>query len=87
MQDRFEGMASGVDAPITHGFAVTPADDVDLSEITRAVYVGAGGTLAATLMTGAVVTFEGLAGGTLLPVRIRRVHATGTSATAILGLV
>ena len=87
MADRFSDFAGGLESPATDGFAVTPNDATELASVTRAVYVGGGGTLAVTLASGAELTFSGLAGGTLLPLRLRRVKATGTSATAIIGLL
>ena len=87
MPDRFSDYAGGLESPATDGFAVTPNDAADVASITRAVYVGGGGNLAVTLASGAELTFTGLAGGTLLPVRLRRIKATGTTATALVGLL
>lgn len=86
MPDRFSDHAIALESPATHGFAVTPNDGADLAEITRAIYVGASGNLAVTLASGADVTLAGVPGGTLLPLRLRRIKATGTSATSIVGL-
>lgn len=87
MPDRFSSNAPSLTSPATHAFAVTPNDGLDLPEATRALYVGAGGALALRLVSGQSVTFTGLAGGSILPVRADRVLATGTTASAILGLV
>jgi hypothetical protein len=87
MPDRFSDHAIGLESPATHGFAVSPSDGSDLTETTRAVYVGASGNLAVTLSSGADVTLTGVPGGTLLPLRLRRIKATGTTATAIVGLL
>lgn len=86
MKDRFSTRAPSFSAPAAHGFAITADDESDLEETTRALYIGNGGTLTASLASGAVVTFESLASGTLLPIRASRVLATGTSASAIIGL-
>jgi len=87
MTDRFEGYSSGLSAPAAHGFAITPHDSNDLSEVTRAVYVGTAGDLALVLASGAAVSFANVAGGTLLPVRAKQIKATGTSAGALVGLL
>ena len=87
MQDRYETYATGLESPAMHGFAVTPDDDADLPELTRALYVGSAGAVGVVLASGASVTFTGIAGGTLLPIRARRVRATATTAGSIVGLV
>ncbi len=87
MLDRFHSSSSSLDGPAVHGFAVTPSDSIDLPEITRALYVGDGGDVAALLQSGASVTFAAVQPGTILPVRVSRILATGTTATAIVGLV
>lgn len=87
MLDQFEGRAQAFDSPATHAFSITPADATDLSEITRAIYIGGAGNLTVVLQSDAEVTFTGLATGTVLPLRARQISATGTTATAILGMV
>lgn len=87
MQDRYDGHATSLDGPASHGFAVTPNDATDVAEITRALYIGSGGALAVVLHSGAEATLQNVASGTLLPLRARRVKATGTTATGIVGLV
>lgn len=82
-----KGRAASITGPAAHGFAVTPDDDTDLSQPVRALYVGSVGAVTVQLSSGAVVTFNGVAGGTLLPVIALRVHATGTTASEIVGLV
>lgn len=86
MPDRFAEYALSLEAPAVTGFAVTPNDATDLPDVTRAIYVGSSGNIAAILSSGAELIFTGVAGGTVLPVRLRRIKSTGTTATAILGL-
>jgi hypothetical protein len=87
MTDRFADTFSGLDAPASHGFAITPDDDTDLDETTRALYVGGGGDITLTLASGAALNFTNVVSGTILPLRSVRVQATGTTATGIVGLV
>jgi hypothetical protein len=87
MPDPFSSHSPGLESPAAHGFAVTPSDGADLADVTRALYVGGSGNLALTLLSGATLTFTGVAGGTLLPLRARAVKATGTTATSIVGLL
>lgn len=86
MPDRFQYSTPSLSGPAAHAFAVTPSDSTDVAETTRALYVGIGGAVAAVMASGASVTFGAVASGTVLPVRVTRVLATGTTASAILGL-
>lgn len=86
MSEKYQGRADDVTAPARGGFAIAPSDSTDLSTETRAIYVGSAGDLVAVLSSGSELSFVGLAGGTVLPVRARRVKATGTSAGYLLGL-
>jgi hypothetical protein len=65
-------------------FAVTPADSVDLERVTRALHVGESGTLKVVMASGETVTLTGAQG--ILPIRVRQVFSTGTTATGITGL-
>ncbi|WP_172122687.1 MULTISPECIES: hypothetical protein [unclassified Devosia] len=87
MTDRFEHHAKGLDSPASHAFTITPNDSEPLIEATRAIYIGAGGALSVTLLSGAQVVFVNLSGGSVLPVRVVQVKASGTTASQILGLV
>lgn len=67
-----------------HAEVATPSDTVDLTYITRAVYVGGAGTMTVVMVSGAVVSHTVVAGA-ILPIGITRVNATGTTATLIVG--
>lgn len=86
MADRFDTLSSGLEAPASHAFGVTPNDGTDLPEVTRALYVGGAGDVAVITKQGDTVTFHGLPAGSILPVRLSRVLATGTTATNIVGV-
>ena len=66
--------------------AVTPSDSTDLDTLTRAVYVGGAGNLVAVRHDGTAVTFTGVPAGTVLPIAVRRINSTSTTATAIVAL-
>ena len=87
MPDRFASNIPSLTSPATHGFAVTPSDTLDLSEATRAIYVGSGGALALRFLSGQTAIFVGVAAGSILPVRADRILATGTTAGSLVGLV
>jgi hypothetical protein len=87
MSDRFTSHAPSLTAPASSGFSIAPDDATMLSETTRALYVDSGGSLAVEMASGAVLTFDAVADGALLPLRVSRVLASGTSAGGIIGLV
>lgn len=72
--------------PAGKAVAVTPDDDVDLpSGICRALYIGGTGDLVVTMADGNDVTFTAVPAG-VFPIRVQRVKATLTTATAIVAL-
>jgi hypothetical protein len=67
--------------------AVTPNNDADLTNgECRALYIGTGGALSLDIGNSTAVIFAAVPGGTVLPVRAKRVRATGTGATNIVAL-
>lgn len=87
MTDRFDKHASSLESPATGAFAITPDDNTDLAETTRAIYVGTTGDLDLRMLDGQDVVFTDIPAGMLLPVRATRVKASGTTANDIIGLV
>lgn len=89
--DKFSQADPAVIAPYTRAVAVTPNDSTDLAEVTRGlnVHKGTGGatTDVAVIMAGdsqaVTLTFEV---GYVIPIRVRRVLATGTDATRVVAL-
>jgi hypothetical protein len=66
--------------------AITPSDTVEPVIRINALYVGATGNVAVITSNGSTVTFVGVPGGTILPVSVQMVLATGTTASSIVGL-
>ena len=87
MTDRYKTLSPSVSGPAASGFAVTPSDTLDLPETTRALYVGIAGDLAVKMANGETLTLRNVAQGAVLPLRTTRILQTGTSASAIVGLV
>lgn len=89
--NNFSQNDSAIIAPFTRAVAITPSDTEDLAEITRGlnVHKGTGGSTTSinVLLSGdaepVIMTFQV---GFVIPLRIRRVYATGTDATVIVGL-
>lgn len=69
--------------PADYAIAVVPNDSTDLAKNTRALYVGASGDVSVDFPDGGTVVFYGVVGGTILPIRVKRVRATGTTAVNI----
>lgn len=65
--------------------AITPHDSTDIAT-TRAVYVGGAGNIVAVDVDGNATTFTAVAAGTLLPIRVSRINATNTTATAMVAI-
>ena len=73
-------------APLRKPFEVTPDDDNDLATVTRSLFTGSGGDIAAIFADAdSAVTMVDCPAGTWLPVQVKRVLATGTTATSLLG--
>lgn len=84
MSDKFEGNTAGLDSPPENLLEITPDDGNDLSSTLRCVNVAAAGTLRVTTVGGSTATVY-VAAGIWFPIRAKRVFATGTSATGIVG--
>ena len=76
---------SGIE-PARQFVAITPSNTTDLDGLTKAVYVGGAGNLVAVDWTGATCTFTGVLAGTVLPIRVRRINSTSTTATNLVAL-
>ena len=72
--------------PFNQWVAITPSDTADLAARTEAIYVGGAGDVAAVMGDGTAATFKAVAVGTILPLAVRRINATNTTATLLLGL-
>lgn len=86
MADDFAGLATALDSPARDASAVTPSDSQPLAAVSRALYVGGSGALAVEMLSGATVTLAEAQAGMIYPLRVRRVLATGTTASGIVAL-
>ena len=81
--------SNGITDPSSLYAAVTPSDTAgsgDLTYISRAIYVGTGGTVVAITMADTEVSFVNVPDGTTLPIRAKRIKSTGTTASNIVAL-
>lgn len=80
------GRHLGTMPPAEVAFSITPDDDTDLSTVGVCLTASTAGTAAVHDMNGNSVTLY-LAAGAVIPLRVRRVLSTGTTASGIVGLV
>lgn len=73
--------------PATDAFSVTPSDTVNFITNARSLYVGTGGTVVIVTPKGSVVSLLNVPDGAELHVCVKRVNATSTTATDIVGFV
>jgi hypothetical protein len=74
-------------APTRQFRAVTPHDTNPLAGgPARSLYIGGAGDVVALNEAGQAVTFAAVAAGTVLPIEVAVVKATGTTATNIVAL-
>jgi hypothetical protein len=76
-----DSLASASDAVV-----VTPSNTVNFTRgPCRSLYVGSGGNIA-VVIGGETITFANAAAGSVLPIKVSRVDATGTTASSLLAL-
>ena len=86
MSNPFENRVSSLSGPATDLLPVTPDDANALPEVAIALYVETGGALSIVTARGNSRTVT-VADRSILPVGVRQVNATGTSATGIHAMV
>ncbi len=77
-----------VDFPAKNLRTITPNDSTELAFIPKALYVGTGGNLTIMAQEDTVaVTLTNIPAGSIIPVRVKIVLATGTTASGIVALI
>lgn len=71
--------------PAGGAFAIAPSDAIVFGTATRSIYVGVTGNVA-TVVGGVTVLFTAVPAGSVLPIVATKVLATGTTASAMVGL-
>lgn len=75
--------------PAEYAVAVTTSDSVNFANIARGLYIGStsgGSGLSVLMPDDTTVVFSGVVAGSIIPVRAKRVNATGTTASSIVAL-
>lgn len=86
MIDTFKRYGRSLTAPPEDATELLPDDEALLFHVTRALYVGGSGDVRVKMLGGAAVTFANVPAGSLIPLRVVQLLATGTTATGIVGL-
>ena len=82
MADPFASQTPGLESPASHLLAVTPSDSQDLQIASRGINVATTGTVRVTTVSDETATVY-IAAGLAFPLRVKRIWATGTTATGI----
>lgn len=85
MADKFSGLTESLSSPPSDLIAVTPDDATDLAQVSRALNAATAGTIRVTTREGTTGSIT-VAAGIIIPIRVRRIWATGTTATGIVAL-
>lgn len=87
--DPYSSYSDSVSSACRHWAVITPSDTTDLTTVPKALYVGGTGDITmigiAAPAGASGVKWAAVPASSLLPVRPRRVLATGTTATLIVG--
>lgn len=86
MTNPFENRALPLSGPATDMVPVTPSDSADLNEVAVALYAEGGGSVSFVSVRGETRSVE-VADFAILPVGMRRILATGTTATGLHAMV
>lgn len=78
-------MRSVTDDSARSASAITPSDANNLTRITKAFTISVAGDVKVDFADSGTVTMTGLVVGTVYYMAVRKVYATGTTATGIIG--
>ena len=87
MGDLYDKFRTHLESTEKDAYAITGNDSTALTKSTRSIYVGGSGNIKVTTVDGTTVTFNGAVAGSIIPVRVKRVFSTGTTATNLIGLI
>ena len=82
----FANRTLSLSGPATDAMPVTPDDDTDLAQVAIGLYVETGGTISVITAAGKTRSLA-VADFSILPLGVRRVRATGTTAVGLHALV
>lgn len=83
--DYYKDRVLTINAPARKAVAVTTSDTADLAAVPRALYIGVDGDITVIMADDTASVLIKNASG-LLPIMVKRVLATGTTATSIVAI-
>ncbi|MCO5092613.1 hypothetical protein [Bosea sp. (in: a-proteobacteria)] len=86
-KNRYANNAMSAIGPAVMLRAVTPHDSDELEYVTNGIVAGVAGTIAVVALEDASPVALTVIPGQLLPIRARKIMATGTTATGIVALI
>lgn len=86
MADPFKDHSQSLTSPGFDFYEITPHDTAEIDPRPRAIRVNLGGDIVAVNAAGDEVAFT-LVSGEVLDIRFRRIKATGTTASGIVGII
>lgn len=81
----FDDQNGGIESPAIGCFAVTAHDSNNFTTETRGLYVGGAGNIAIVMRDGTTATLSSVPAGTFIPIRLKRINSTNTTATNMVG--
>lgn len=85
IEDNYGGQGIQTSTQGRSAVSVTPNDSADLDKVAKALYVGTSGNIKVTNYDDTEVTFTNVPVG-IFPHLVKRVHATGTTASGIIAI-
>ena len=85
--DPLKEVTETITSPARDCFPLVASDTGDIARATKAIYVGEGGDIVLRAVgSQADVTLANVPSGAILPIRVRALRVTGTTAGSIVGL-
>jgi hypothetical protein len=84
--DDFASASEGLHSPYRHAAVLTKSDTDELTKVSRALYIGGTGHINVVTVGGETVLISSLPAGTILPIRIKQLLSTSTTATLVVAL-
>lgn len=84
--DDFASASGGLIGPYAHAAVLTKSDTDELVKASRALYIGGTGNVNVVTVSGETVLISALPVGTILPLRIKQLLSTNTTATLVVAL-